>query len=118
MSLAGLWQLPVVSSARITNTRWGRALPHPPYRMSLSVAPASPWRDRFKGDDVLEVRERISRAVERARTEHIPTLIEVETYRFRGHSISDPGNYRTRGRDRAVEKRDAVLIARPPGGRA
>jgi pyruvate dehydrogenase E1 component alpha subunit len=69
-------------------------------------------RDRFKGDDVLEVRERISRAVERARTEHIPTLIEVETYRFRGHSISDPGHYRTKDEIEQWKQRDAVLIAR------
>ena len=61
---------------------------------------------------MLEVRDRISRAVERARTEHIPTLIEVETYRFRGHSISDPGNYRTKDEIEQWKKRDAVLIAR------
>ncbi len=69
-------------------------------------------RDRFKGDDVLQVMERISRAVELARTQNLPTLIEVETYRFRGHSISDPGNYRTKDEIEMWKKRDAVLLAR------
>ena len=52
-------------------------------------------RDRFEGHDVLEVKARIGEAVERARSGGGPTLIEILTYRFRGHSMSDPGKYRT-----------------------
>jgi pyruvate dehydrogenase E1 component alpha subunit len=114
MSLAGLWQLPVVFICENNQYSMGTPL----YR-TLAVPDVTERgtgfalaRDRFKGDDVLEVRERISAAVERARTENIPTLIEVETYRFRGHSISDPGHYRTKDEIEQWKKRDAVLIAR------
>jgi pyruvate dehydrogenase E1 component alpha subunit len=70
-------------------------------------------RDRFEGQDVLEVKKRIGAAVERARAGEGPTLIEIITYRFRGHSMSDPGKYRTA---EEVEERkrmgDPVRIAR------
>src|SRR5260370_38971370 len=69
-------------------------------------------RARFAGDDVLRVRERVAEAVERARTQMQPTLIEVETYRFRGHSMSDPGNYRTKDEIEEWKKRDPVPVAR------
>ena len=42
------------------------------------------------GQDVLIMHAAMERAVERARTEKVPTLLEVRTYRFMGHSMSDP----------------------------
>ena len=70
-------------------------------------------KDRFDGHDVLHVRERIGEAVARARAGEGPTLIEILTYRFRGHSMSDPGRYRT---SEEVEERkqnhDPVRLAR------
>ena len=114
MSLAGLWQLPVVFICENNQYSMGTPL----YR-TLAVPDvterASGYgiaRDRFKGDDVLEVRDRIAKAVERARKDCAPTLIEVETYRFRGHSISDPGNYRSKEEIETWKKRDAVMLAR------
>ena len=73
-------------------------------------------RDRFDGDDVLEVRERIGEAVERARADAaMPTLVEVLTYRFRGHSMSDPGKYRTKDEIEEWKKRDPLAVgARAP----
>jgi pyruvate dehydrogenase E1 component alpha subunit len=114
LSLAGLWKLPVVFICENNQYSMGTPL----YR-TLAVPDVTERaggfalaRDRFKGDDVLEVRDRIAAAVERARNEHIPTLIEVDTYRFRGHSISDPGNYRTKDEIEQWKKRDAVMLAR------
>ena len=46
--------------------------------------------------DLLAVREVLGEAIDRARKEKRPTLIEAETYRYRGHSMSDPGKYRTK----------------------
>jgi pyruvate dehydrogenase E1 component alpha subunit len=65
-------------------------------------------RDRFDGDDVVKVKRRIGEAVERARTTGEPTLVEVVTYRFRGHSMSDPGLYRTKDEVEEWKRRDPL----------
>ncbi|HLA12222.1 MAG TPA: pyruvate dehydrogenase (acetyl-transferring) E1 component subunit alpha [Pyrinomonadaceae bacterium] len=62
------------------------------------------------GMDVLAVREATLRAVERARKDYLPTLIEVRTYRFMGHSMSDPGNYRTRAEIERHQERDPIKL--------
>jgi pyruvate dehydrogenase E1 component alpha subunit len=114
LSLAGLWKLPVVFICENNQYSMGTPL----YRtlavedVTERAAGFAIERDRFSGDDVLEVQRRIGAAVERARKDHVPTLIEVETYRFRGHSISDPGNYRSKDEIEQWKKRDAVIIAR------
>jgi pyruvate dehydrogenase E1 component alpha subunit len=114
VALAALWKLPVVFICENNLYSMGTPL----YR-SLSVEDVSMKalafgmaRDRFDGDDVLRVRARISEAVERARETNEPTLVEVRTYRFRGHSMSDPGQYRTKDEVEEWKKRDPVSIAR------
>ena len=114
ISLAGLWKLPFVFICENNQYSMGTPL----YR-TLAVADVTERaagygvaRDRFDGADVLEVRERIAKAVERARTTQQPTLVEVITYRFRGHSMSDPGNYRTKDEVEEHKKRDPVPVAR------
>src|SRR5262245_36788138 len=62
------------------------------------------------GMDVLAVREAVMRGVERARKDYLPTLLEVRTYRFMGHSMSDPGNYRTRAEIERYQERDPLKI--------
>jgi pyruvate dehydrogenase E1 component alpha subunit len=114
LHLAGLWKLPVVFICENNQYSMGTPL----YR-TLAVPDvterASGYamaRDRFNGDDVLRVRDRVAAAVERARRDHQPTLIEVETYRFRGHSMSDPATYRTKEEVELWKKRDPVPLAR------
>ena len=75
-------------------------------------------RDRFDGDDVVKVKRRIAEAVERARTTGEPTLVEVVTYRFRGHSMSDPGNYRTKDEVEEWKRRDPLNRSRARLARA
>jgi pyruvate dehydrogenase E1 component alpha subunit len=60
--------------------------------------------------DVLAVREATLRAVERGRKDYLPTLLEVRTYRFMGHSMSDPGNYRTRAEIEKYQERDPIRL--------
>lgn len=114
LALAGLWKLPVVFICENNLYSMGTPL----YR-SLAVEDVSMRalahgmaRDRFDGDDVITVRRRIQEAVDRARETSEPTMVEVRTYRFRGHSMSDPGLYRTRDEVEEWKKRDPVRIAR------
>src|SRR5262245_59026200 len=114
VALAALWKLPVVFICENNLYAMGTPL----YR-SLSVEDVSMKalafgmaRDRFDGDDVVRVRSRILEAVTRAREEGEPTMVEIRTYRFRGHSMSDPGQYRTKEEVEEWKKRDPVSTAR------
>ncbi len=114
LALAALWKLPVVFICENNQYSMGT----PTYR-SLAVEDVSMRalahgmaRDRLDGDDVIKVKRRIAAAVERARETWEPTLIEVRTYRYRGHSMSDPGLYRTRDEVAEWKRRDPVAIAR------
>ena len=110
VALAALWKLPVVFICENNQYSMGTPL----YR-TLAVADVSQKalgygiaRDRFDGDDVLRVRDRIAEAVRRARNESLPTLVEIITYRFRGHSMSDAGHYRTKEEVEEWKKRDPI----------
>ena len=114
LSLAALWKLPIVFICENNEYSMGT-----PLSRSMSVEDVSMKalgygidRDRFFVTDVLEVEERIGTAVKRAREESLPTLIEVRTYRFRGHSMSDPAKYRTQTELEEHKKRDPVHLAR------
>src|SRR5579859_6036354 len=69
-------------------------------------------RDRFFARDVLEVEARVREAVDHARETSEPTLVEIRTYRFRGHSMSDPGKYRTPEEIEERKKNDPLFRAR------
>src|SRR5438093_21656 len=66
------------------------------------------------GMDVLAVRAAVGRAVERARRDQTPALLEVRTYRFRGHSMRDPAGavYRTKEEVEREKLRDPILLFR------
>ncbi len=64
--------------------------------------------EQIDGMDVLTVREAADEAVRHAR-EHGPMLLEALTYRYRGHSMSDPAKYRTREEVQGIrEQRDPI----------
>jgi pyruvate dehydrogenase E1 component alpha subunit len=114
ISLAALWRLPIVFICENNEYSMGT-----PLSRSMSVEDVSVKalgygmdRDRFFADDVLEVERRIGDAVKRAREESLPTLVEVRTYRFRGHSMSDPAKYRTQAELEEHKRRDPLLRAR------
>jgi pyruvate dehydrogenase E1 component alpha subunit len=114
VSLAALWKLPIVFICENNEYSMGT-----PLSRTMSVEDSSMKalgygipRDRLFADDVLDVEEHIRVAVERARKESIPTIVELRTYRFRGHSMSDPGKYRTAQELDERKQRDPVLRAR------
>ncbi len=110
LALAALWKLPIVLICENNQYSMGT----PVYRslavedVSLRALGHGMARDRFDGDDVVKVKRRIAEAVERARTTGEPTLVEVITYRFRGHSMSDPGLYRTKDEVEEWKRRDPL----------
>jgi pyruvate dehydrogenase E1 component alpha subunit len=64
------------------------------------------------GMDVEAVHEAVSRAAERARTGQGPTFLEFKTYRYRGHSMSDPQKYRTKEEVEEYKKRDPIEMVK------
>jgi pyruvate dehydrogenase E1 component alpha subunit len=97
-NLAMLWKLPVIFICENNN-----------YAMGTSVERTSNVIDIYKLADAYEmpgdavdgmtpetVHDAVSRAVKRAREKGGPTLLEMKTYRYKGHSISDPGKYRSK----------------------
>lgn len=112
LNLAQLWKLPCVFICENNQYGMGTSLQR---AMSLSdiakKACAYDIASEFvDGMDVLAVRDATARAVERARKQSLPTLLEVRTYRFMGHSMSDPGNYRTRAEIEKYQERDPIKL--------
>ncbi len=112
LNVSALWGLPVVFV--IENNRYG---------MGTSLDRASSVRDLYQrgsaygiprsdvnGMELLTVRAALAEAVERARKEKGPTLVEVETYRYRGHSMSDPGKYRSKEEVEEMMRHDPILL--------
>ena len=99
LCLAQLYKLPVVFICENNFYAMGTSLTRQSAvtDMSLRALGVGMARDRFEGFDVEEVRERIGRAVRFAREGNGPVLLEIMTYRFRGHSMSDPAKYRPEG---------------------
>ena len=93
------------------------------YAMGTSVQRSSNVVDIYKLADAYEmpgdavdgmrpetVHEAVARAVKRAREKGGPTLLEVKTYRYKGHSISDPQKYRTKEELEEYKAKDPIQI--------
>jgi pyruvate dehydrogenase E1 component alpha subunit len=79
--------------------------------MSLRALGVGMVRAQFDGFDVEEVREQVGRAAAFARAGQGPVLLEIVTYRYRGHSMSDPAKYRPAGElERYREHSDPLKI--------
>jgi pyruvate dehydrogenase E1 component alpha subunit len=112
LNMAQLWKLPVIYICE--NNRYGMGTSQ---ERAMSIANIAGKADAFgmanefvDGMDVMAVREATQRAIKRARTESLPTLLEIRAYRYMGHSMSDPGNYRTREEIQKYQTRDPVVL--------
>lgn len=112
LNLAKIWNLPVVYICE--NNQWGmgtnfRSVSAVDDFAEMGKAYGIPGR-QVDGMDVLAVYEEVSRAVEDARTSGLPTFLEAKTYRYKGHSMSDPQKYRTKDEIEEYKKQDPILI--------
>lgn len=112
MALAALWKLPVIFIIENNQFAMGTPLSKTAASEDLSIrALAYPMaRDTVDGHDIFAVRASIHTAVRRAREQHLPTLIEAKTYRYRGHSMADPAKYRTAEDLDSWKARDPILV--------
>ncbi|MBE0598571.1 MAG: pyruvate dehydrogenase (acetyl-transferring) E1 component subunit alpha [Desulfuromonadales bacterium] len=110
MNMAALYQVPVVFICENNGYGIGTSVIRASAMESLykkSCAYETPGL-KIDGMDVLEVYEAVREAVQRAREGGGPTYIEAITYRFRGHSISDPGTYRSEQEKKIWRERDPI----------
>src|SRR3954454_23812119 len=112
MNLAALWKLPVVFMVVNNQFGMGTALERHSAVTDLSKkaegygVPGA----RCDGMDVLDVHQSIGEALRKAREERQPQLVEAVTYRFRGHSMADPEEYRTKDEVEEWRKRDPINV--------
>ncbi len=112
MNLASLWSLPILFICE--NNRYG---------MGTAVERASAVANLFRraqcygmevetvdGMDVLSVVEMAERCVNAVRRDRRPIFVEAVTYRYRGHSIADPGHYRTKEEIEEWRRRDPITL--------
>ncbi len=112
LNMAQLWKLPCIYICE--NNQYGMGTSQARAMSTRNIAKKA---DAFEmanefvdGMDVMAVREATLRAVDRARKESLPTLLEIRAYRFMGHSMSDPGNYRTRDEIAKYQERDPIFL--------
>jgi pyruvate dehydrogenase E1 component alpha subunit len=113
LNMASVWKLPVIFLCE--NNRYGMGTAFERVAAVTDVVEHACSYDIagevVDGMDVLEMHQAAQRAIRRARSSGHPTLLEVRTYRFMGHSMSDPlhGVYRTKDEVEEQKKRDPIL---------
>jgi pyruvate dehydrogenase E1 component alpha subunit len=110
LNLAALWNLPVVFICENNFYGMGTLVQNAVSQEHLYKF-AEPYKIpgvRVDGMDVLEVYGAVTEAAARAREGDGPSLIEAVTYRFRGHSMSDPVEYRSKREERIWLERDPI----------
>jgi pyruvate dehydrogenase E1 component alpha subunit len=116
LNMASLWKLPVVFIIENNGYGMGTALARASSILDLSHRAYSyeMANESVDGQDVLTVKTAMEAAVERARKESKPTLLEIRTYRYVGHSMSDAahGTYRTKEEVEQYRQRDPIIVLR------
>src|SRR5215469_13828787 len=98
LNLAAIWKLPVVYICENNQYSMGMAV-EKAWAVDSLMPRAAAYNmpgQQVDGMDVIAVYEAVKPAVERSRNGKGPSLLEIKTYRFRGHSMTDPTYYRTR----------------------
>jgi len=109
-NMAMLWKLPVVFICENNNYAMGTSVARTSNVLDIyKLADAYDMPgDRVDGMDPEAVHEGVERAVKRARESEGPTLLEIKTYRYKGHSMSDPAKYRSKDEMEEYKQKDPV----------
>ena len=112
INMASIWDLPVIFVCE--NNKYGASTSISQTmkieRVSDRAAAYGIPGETVDGNDVEVVYEGMRRVAARAREGLGPTLLELETYRFAGHSRNDPGHYRTTEEVAAWKQRDPIAL--------
>ena len=112
LNMAALWRLPAIYICENNRYGMGTALERASaiYDVAQRACSYDMPAEVVDGMDVLAVRDAVARAAQRARDRYTPTLLEIRTYRFMGHSMSDPihGHYRTKDEVDEMKARDPI----------
>ena len=97
-NMAALWKLPVVYVIENNKYGMGTSIERASSNVELSERGAAHGipGEQINGMDVVEVAEKGKKALDHARNGDGPVILEMKTYRYRGHSMSDPAKYRSK----------------------
>lgn len=110
MNMAMTWKLPVIFVIENNMYAMGTSVDRTSnvtdmYKMGASYEMPSFQVDGMSFEDIYE---QMSKAAARARNGEGPTLLEIRTYRYKGHSMSDPRKYRTKEEEKEYMERDVI----------
>ena len=112
LNMAALWKIPCIYICE--NNKYGMGTSQ---ARAMSISSISKKGEGYgianefvDGMDVMAVREATLRAIERGRKDGSPTLLEVRCYRYMGHSMSDPGKYRSTEEIKKFQERDPIIL--------
>jgi len=114
LNMAMLWKLPVIFVCENNGYAMGTSVKRTTnmidiYKMGLGFdMPSAP----VDGMDVVAVHNAMDEAVQRARKGEGPTFLEIRTYRYKGHSMSDPAKYRTKEELEQYKERDPIAAVK------
>ncbi|CAN5418470.1 pyruvate dehydrogenase (acetyl-transferring) E1 component subunit alpha [soil metagenome] len=119
LNIAGLWDVPVIyiieNNGYSMGTSQKRSSVHPPEGLAARAAAYAIDWDVANGEDIYEVRAKTQIAIERAHNESRPTVLEIDTYRYYGHSVADANakKYRTPDEvERYKNEHDPIILWR------
>jgi pyruvate dehydrogenase E1 component alpha subunit len=112
LNMASVWKLPVVYICE--NNQYGMGTD---FRRVSSQTNLAAMADSYSisgrqvdGMDVLGVYDNVQAVVEQVRADNKPVLLEIKTYRYQGHSMSDPATYRTKEEVSKYRENDPIII--------
>jgi pyruvate dehydrogenase E1 component alpha subunit len=113
LNMATVWNLPAIYICENNRYGMGTAMERASaiYDIAARACSYDMPAETVDGMDVVAVRDAMVRAVQRGRERHTPTLLEIRTYRFMGHSMADPihGHYRTKEEVEKQKLRDPIM---------